>query len=73
MRRALLSVAKVTQAGNVVHLSEVDPHILNVKTGQKTKLRKERNCFMLDQWIRVPEKSKLNEGDSRPTSVAILA
>ena len=54
MKRALASVAKITEAGNSVHLSAKDPHIMNEKTKEKTTLRKEGNVYVMDLWVKVP-------------------
>ena len=53
VRRPLMSVGKMTQAGNEVRLSHADPHILNKKTGEITKLRREGNVYVVDLWIKV--------------------
>jgi hypothetical protein len=54
VKRALMSVAKLTEAGNTVHMSRKDPHILNEKTKEKTSLRKEGNVYVVDLWIKMP-------------------
>ena len=46
--RPLTSVARCTAAGNVVHLEEANPRVVNVKTGETTRLRKEGNAFVVD-------------------------
>ena len=48
VKRPLLSVAKITKAGNQVYLSEDKAFVKNNKTGQITNLRRERNVWMLD-------------------------
>ena len=52
--RALLSVAKITKAGNQVYLGEDKASFKNNQTGQITNLRRERNVWMLDLWVKRP-------------------
>ena len=40
MRKALISAAKMNEAGNDVNLRGDSPHILNLKTNQVTALRR---------------------------------
>ena len=54
MTRPLLSVAKITKAGNQVYLGEDKAFAKNNKTGQITNLRRERNVWMLDLWVKRP-------------------
>ena len=54
MKRLLLSVAKITKVGNHVDLGEDEAFIKNNKTGQITNLRRERNVWMLDLWVKRP-------------------
>ena len=54
VKRPLLSVAKITMAGNQVYLSEDKAFVKNNKTGQITILRRERNVWMLDLWVKRP-------------------
>ena len=54
VKRPLMSVSRMTAAGNDVNLSDKQPHIVNKKNGQKTALRKEGNVFVVDLWIRMP-------------------
>ena len=67
VNRALMSVALITASGNIVHLAEQSPHIKNIKTGQVTKLRKERNVFVIDLWVKVETRKKavvkVDDGD----------
>ena len=51
VQRPLLSVAKMCAAGNIVLLSS-NPHIKNLRTGQATQLRRARNTFILDRWVK---------------------
>ena len=53
-KRLLLSVAKITKAGNLVYLGEDKAFVKNNKTGQITNLRRERNVWMLDLWVKRP-------------------
>ena len=48
VKRPLLSVAKITKAGNQVDLGEDKAFVKNNKIGQITNLRRERNVWMLD-------------------------
>ena len=48
VKRPLLSVAKITKAGNHVNLGEDKAFIKNDKTGHVTNLRRQRNVWMLD-------------------------
>jgi len=54
VRRPLMSVSKMTKAGNDVRFNDSQPHIHNVKTGERTKLRKEGNIFVVDLWVKLP-------------------
>ena len=36
-------------------LSKDDPHIVNVRTGQRTKLRRVGRSFLLDMWTFSPK------------------
>ena len=54
MKRPLLSVAKITKAGNQVYLGEDKAFVKNNKMGQITNLRRERNVRMLDLWVKRP-------------------
>ena len=55
VKRPLLSLSQVIAKGHRVQLDEKGPHILNVKTGQKTKLRMKGKVFELDMWVKVPD------------------
>lgn len=52
VKRPLLSVAKMAQAGNIIRISENRASILNIKSGLVTPLRRERNVWMLDLWVK---------------------
>ena len=54
VKRPLLSVAKITNAGNQVYLGEDKAFVKNNKTEQVTNLRRERNVWMLDLWVKRP-------------------
>ena len=54
VRRPLMSVSKMTKAGNDVRFNDKTPHIHNLKTGEKTVMRKEGNIFVVDLWVRLP-------------------
>ena len=47
IKRPLLSVAKITKAGNQVYLFEGKASVKKNKTGQITNLRRERNVWMV--------------------------
>jgi hypothetical protein len=51
VRKPLISVAKMGDAGNDVNLTD-KPHIRNRVTGQVTALRREGKTFILDLWVR---------------------
>ena len=57
--RPLLSVAKITKARNQVYLGEDKAFFKNNKTGQITNLRRERNVWMLDLWVKRPADAML--------------
>ena len=44
----------ITKAGNQVYLGEDKAFVKNNKTGQITNLRRERNVWMLDLWVKRP-------------------
>ena len=52
VKRPLLSVAKITKAGNQVYLGEDKAFVKNNKTRRITNLRRERNVWMLDLWVK---------------------
>ena len=54
MKRPLLSVAKITKAGNQVYLGDDKAFVKNHQTGQITNLCRERNVWMLDLWVKRP-------------------
>ena len=54
VKRPLLSVAKITKAGNQVYLGEDKAFVKNDKTGQITNLRRERDVWMLVLWLKRP-------------------
>jgi hypothetical protein len=53
VRKPLISVAKMADAGNDIFLTSDKPHIIN-KNGQSTALRREGKTFILDLWVRHP-------------------
>ena len=55
MKRPLLSVMKLTAAGNKVVMEEDRAYVVNRKTGETTPLRRERNVWVLDMWLKVPK------------------
>ena len=48
VKRPLLSVAKIKEAGNQVYSGEDKAFVQNNKTGQISNLRRERSVWMLD-------------------------
>ena len=52
VKRLLLCVAKITKAGNQVYLGEDKAFVKNKKRRQITNLRRERNVWMLDWWVK---------------------
>ena len=54
VKRPLLSVMKLTAAGNVVNMGKDSACIINQRTREVTPLRRERNVWILDMWIKKP-------------------
>ena len=54
VNKVLVSVAKITEAGNDVYMNSVNPHIKSRRTGEIIKMRKENSVFVCDFWVRVP-------------------
>ena len=52
VRRPLISVSKMVEAGNKVMLEDTNPRVINSKTGQVTKLQKVNGVFTMDLWIK---------------------
>ena len=69
VKRPLLSLSQVTAKGHKVQLDSKDPHILNVKSGQKTKLRIKGQVFELDLWVKVPEEFDDESAEAMDVSV----
>ena len=63
VNRPLLSVAKITKAGNQVYLGENKAFVKNNKTGQITNLRRERNVWVLDLWVKRHRHDCDDDGD----------
>ena len=55
MKRPLLGIATITKAGNQVYLGEDKAFVKNNKTGEITNIRRERNVWMLDLWVKRPD------------------
>ena len=55
VRRLLLSGTKMARAGHRVVCEDKVGYIQNIKTGRKTYLRRDRNVWVLDMWIKKPE------------------
>ena len=68
VRKPLMSVAKMNEAGNDVNLRGNNPHIMNIKTKEITALRREGKTFILDLWVKIPGalKNKTLEVDPTP-------
>ena len=66
VRRPLISVTKVVEAGNEVFMNRKNPRIVNTKTGQVTKLKKQGGVYVLDIWIENGDVPADNEGFARP-------
>ena len=54
VKKPLLSVPRLTEAGNVVKIGKNKAIIVNSKTKQVTHLRKERKVWLLDIWLWKP-------------------
>ena len=57
VRKALISAAKMNDAGNDINLRGDRPHIMNVKTKQVIALRKEGKTYVFDLWTKSGEAS----------------
>ena len=55
VKRALLSVKKMTRTGNMAWFGEDRAFIKNLTSGEVTQLRTERNVCMLDIWVPKPQ------------------
>ena len=51
VKKPLLSVTRLTEAGNIVKIMKNRAVIINRKTKQVTTLRRERKVWMLDMWL----------------------
>jgi hypothetical protein len=67
VRKPLMSVAKMNEAGNDVNLRGSNPHILNIKTREVTALRREGKTFILDLWVKIPRALKNKPPEEDPT------
>ena len=65
--RALISVAKLNEAGSEVILNKKFPRIIT-KSGDVIKLKRKGNVFILSMWVRVPSEEKNEEGSGKPKS-----
>jgi hypothetical protein len=72
VRKPLISVAKMCEAGNDVILTE-RPHIRNRQTGQVTALRREGKTFVLDLWVRRPTSAAAAVAAAAGTQAATAA
>ena len=55
VKKPLISVARLSDAGNKVTMSRNEAYITNKRTGEVTHLRRVRNTWVPDMWIRVPK------------------
>ena len=55
IRRPLMSVSDMNEAGDIAILSGSRPYVQNVETGEITPLRKEGKMFIIDLWVKLPE------------------
>ncbi len=51
VKRTLLSVARMEEAGNDVYLTARDPRIVNRRTGESTRLKKLGGLYVLEFWV----------------------
>ena len=58
VNKALLSVKKVTQAGNRVVFEEGKSYIEDVKTGEKMWLQEKNGMYLLKLWVKTEAKPK---------------
>ena len=72
VRKPLISVAKMCEAGNDVNLTE-KPHIRNRQTGQVIALRREGKTFVLDLWVRHPTSAVAAAAAAAGTQAATAA
>ena len=52
VRKALIGVGKLVESGNDVIFGKF-PRIINIKTGQTTKMRRVNGIYHVDLWINV--------------------
>jgi hypothetical protein len=72
VRKPLISVAKMCEAGNDVNLTD-KPHVRNRLTGQVTALRREGKTFILDLWVRHPTSAAAAADAAAATKAATAA
>ena len=65
VRKPLVSAARLNEQGNDVILSSSNPRIINNRTKEITKLRKQGRGFLLDLWFFEPAATS-KSGGSRP-------
>ena len=54
VKRPLLSATKLAKNGHVLTIKDKEAWIHHTQTGERSKLRREGNVWMLDLWIRKP-------------------
>ena len=54
VRRPLVSVSHIIQAGNDLFIGKDEAYIMNRRKKEKSMLRKEGNVYVLDLFVRVP-------------------
>ena len=65
VRRPLIAATSIAEAGNEIILGK-NPRIVNCKTGQITKLRKEGGVYVVDIWIHVGNAEDQGGGSKGP-------
>ena len=51
VRKPLISIARLSDAGNDVNLHADRPHILHKATGERTELRRGCKAYTVDMWV----------------------
>ena len=58
VKRPLLSVTRINQAGHTTHFADGAAWITHTATKAKTYLRREGGVWMLDLWVKRPPPAK---------------
>ena len=56
--KPLLSVSRLNDTGNAVDLHPDQPTVENLKTGERTALRRVGKTFILDDWVEIPDEKE---------------